>query len=36
MEQGTSGTFTVQDSKWSEESFILDRIAWDLSIERFF
>ena len=36
MEQGTSGTFTKQDSEWSEGSFMLDKIAWVPSIEGFF
>jgi len=36
MEQGTFGTFTRQDSEWSEGSFMLDKIAWDPCIEGFF
>ena len=36
MEQRTSGTFTGQDSEWSEGSFMSDMIAWDPGIEGFF
>lgn len=33
--QGTSSTYTAQDSKWSKGSFKLDRMAWDPGIEGF-
>jgi len=33
MEQGTSSTFTVQDSEWSEGRFMMDKIARDLGLK---
>jgi len=34
--QETSCTYIEQDSEWSEQSFMWDRMAWDLGFEGFF
>ena len=34
--QGTSSTYTEQDSEWSKGSFMLEWMTWDPSIEGFF